>query len=150
MTDDELRQLFAKIDARFDQIDGRFEQIDSRFEQIDSRFEQIDSRFEQSDSRYEQSNSRFEQIDSRFEEMQRRNDEAHAETRRHFDVAQEAMHGQIQLLAEKVTMVDDRLTREAADIRTEMRQGFAETHALIKFSYNDLDRRVRTLEDSGR
>ena len=42
---------------------------------------------------------------------------------------------------------DERLTREAADIRDEMRQGFADTQAMIKFSHSELDRRITSLED---
>jgi uncharacterized protein YceH (UPF0502 family) len=34
------------------------------------------------------------------------------------------------------------------DIREEMRRGFNETQAMIKFSHVEIDRRVRTLEEA--
>ncbi len=72
------------------------------------------------------------------------------DSRRHFDVTAEGLRHEIRLVAEKVTGVDERLSREAADIRGEMRQGFADTQAMIKFSHAELDRRVTSLEDSRR
>jgi ABC-type sugar transport system ATPase subunit len=39
-----------------------------------------------------------------------------------------------KLIAEKVILLDEKLDREAADIRAEMRQGFADTQAMIKFA----------------
>jgi len=72
------------------------------------------------------------------------------DSRRHFDVTAEGLRHEIRLVAEKVTGVDEKLSREAADIRSEMRQGFADTQAMIKFSHAELDRRVTSLEDSRR
>ncbi|MDP9192645.1 MAG: hypothetical protein M3P06_13175 [Acidobacteriota bacterium] len=72
------------------------------------------------------------------------------DSRLHFDITAEGLRHEIRLVAEKVTGVDERLTREAADIRGEMRQGFADTQAMIKFSHAELDRRVTSLEDGRR
>ncbi|HXH38374.1 MAG TPA: hypothetical protein VNN08_07080 [Thermoanaerobaculia bacterium] len=69
-----------------------------------------------------------------------------AENRQYFEIATEAFKGQVHLIAEKVLGVSEELRREAADIRLEMRTGFADTQAMIKFSHADLDRRVRALE----
>ncbi|HUP44401.1 MAG TPA: hypothetical protein VM779_02705, partial [Thermoanaerobaculia bacterium] len=71
---------------------------------------------------------------------------AHAETRRHIDVRVERLHNEIGLVAESVVVLSEKLDREIAGVRADMREGFAETHALIRLSYGDLDRRVRTLE----
>jgi uncharacterized protein (DUF3084 family) len=68
------------------------------------------------------------------------------DTRHEFEIATEAMRHEIRLIAESVTGVDERLTREAGDIREEMRRGFSETQALIKFSHDELDSRIRALE----
>ncbi|HYR30253.1 MAG TPA: hypothetical protein VEU30_17450 [Thermoanaerobaculia bacterium] len=68
------------------------------------------------------------------------------ETRRHFDIALDRQDDRLDLLNERVTNLGEKLDREAADIRTEMRKGFADTHDLIKFAYSDLDRRVTKLE----
>lgn len=43
--------------------------------------------------------------------------------------------------------LDEKLDRTAADIRDEVRRGFADTQAMIKFSHTELDRRIRTLEE---
>lgn len=42
----EIGQLRADMNKRFEQIDKRFEQVDKRFEQIDRRFEQVDRRLD--------------------------------------------------------------------------------------------------------
>ncbi len=78
------------------------------------------------------------------------NAQAHAETRRHFDIVTEATRQEIRLVAESVALVDEKLEREATDIRQEMRTGFADTQAMIKFSHAELDRRVRTVEENQR
>ena len=70
--------------------------------------------------------------------------------RRHFDVTTEGTRHEIRLNAEKVVLLDEELHREAADIRSEIRTGFADTQAMIKFSHAELDRRVRSLEGSHR
>lgn len=69
-----------------------------------------------------------------------------AENRHFFGVATKAFKGQVQLIAERIIGVTEELRRETADIRLEMRTGFADTQAMIKFSHADLDRRVRVLE----
>jgi hypothetical protein len=83
-------------------------------------------------------------------QIRQENAAAHAETRRHFEVVAEATHHEIQLVAEKVVRVEEKLDSEAADIRAEMRRGFGDTQAMIRFSHSELDRRVRTLEESNR
>ena len=42
--------------------------------------------------------------------------------------------GKIDLLAEGLLNLDEKLDRETADIRSEMRRGFAETQAMLKFA----------------
>ncbi len=56
------------------------------------------------------------------------------ETRRHFDVVAEAIRRDVQLVAEGFGQLSSRLDRETADLREEMKRGFAETQAMIKFS----------------
>ncbi|HEX7154172.1 MAG TPA: hypothetical protein VF618_21975 [Thermoanaerobaculia bacterium] len=58
----------------------------------------------------------------------------------------EFLRHQVEGLSEAVALVNERLTRETADIRDEMRRGFADTHALIQRSHGSLDRRVTALE----
>jgi methyl-accepting chemotaxis protein len=65
--------------------------------------------------------------------------ESVVDLRRHFDVAVEHMDTRFDRLAESVALVNEKLDREAADIRVEMRRGFADTQAMIKFSHAELD-----------
>ena len=51
------------------------------------------------------------------------------------------------LVHEGLVMLNEKIDREAGDIRSEMRAGFEETHALIRISHADLDRRVTRLEN---
>jgi hypothetical protein len=64
----------------------------------------------------------------------------------HFDTAAERIEGKVGLLAEGLAHLDQKLDRTAADLRREMREGFDDTHALIRFTYSELYRRLRTLE----
>lgn len=68
--------------------------------------------------------------------------EENLETRRHTEVLIEATRHDLQLVAEAVSILDEKLDRTATDIRTEMRTGFGETHAMIK----GLDRRITAVE----
>lgn len=72
---------------------------------------------------------------------------AHEETRRLSNVTAEGLRQEIRLVAESVLQVDNKLDRTAEEIRSEMRHGFTETQAMIKFSYAELDRRVSSLEE---
>ena len=67
-TKEDLSNLEARIDQRFEQVDQRFEQVDQRFEQVDQRFEQVDQRFDQM---YKQMDQRFDQVDKRFDQTTR-------------------------------------------------------------------------------
>lgn len=72
------------------------------------------------------------------------------EIRRHFDVAAERMEKRFDLLSESVTQIDQKVDRTVNSLHEEMKRGFADTQAMIKFSHAELDRRVRTLEESHR
>ncbi|HEX9983306.1 MAG TPA: hypothetical protein VGF69_08580 [Thermoanaerobaculia bacterium] len=164
-TVEQMNQRFDQVDQRFDQVDQRFEQMDQRFEQVDRRFEQVDQRFDQVDQRFEQVDRRFEGIDQRLdlveagnaetrrhadavaERLEKRFDEASTDLRRHFDVTREHLESRFDALAEAVTLVDAKVDRTAAELRSEMREGFSETHAMIQFSYSALDRRLRAVEE---
>jgi hypothetical protein len=74
----------------------------------------------------------------------RRYSEAMAEeTRRHFDVVAEDLRHQIQLTMEGVVA-----NRGAIDqLRDQMKEEFVELASMIRISYAQLDRRLRTLEE---
>ena len=55
----------------------------------------------------------------------------------------EGLEHKIQLVAEGITNVDEKLER----FRQEVKEEFKETRSMIKFSYAELDRRVAVIED---
>lgn len=65
-----------------------------------------------------------------------------AETRRYTKTLFDATQHDIQLVAEAVAILDEKLDRTATAIRSEMRTGFDETHAMI----TGLDRRLTAVE----
>jgi hypothetical protein len=81
-----------------------------------------------------------------FGEMRSYVDETAVETRRHFDITGEDLRHEMGLMAEKVVRLDEKLTSEAADIRAEMKRGFADMESLYRFSHSELDRRIKALE----
>jgi predicted transcriptional regulator len=69
-------------------------------------------------------------------------------TRRHFDVTFESAKHEIGLLAKSVARVDEKLDRMTERLEQKIDTSAAETRAMIKFSHAELDRRVRTPEES--
>jgi type I site-specific restriction-modification system R (restriction) subunit len=76
-------------------------------------------------------------------ETRNRVDTVAADLRRHFDVTAEDFRHQVQLVAEGVDNVNERVDRLAHDMKHE----FAESRAMVQISYSDLDRRLRSLEE---
>ena len=66
------------------------------------------------------------------------------EIKRHFGVVIEGLESKIQIVAEGISNVDEKLER----FRQEFKEEFEEVKSMIKFSYAELDRRVQTLEES--
>lgn len=56
-----------------------------------------------------------------------------AETRRHFDLVREELKSEIQLAGEGIAHLSERMDRQANDLRDEIKRGFVETQAMIKF-----------------
>ncbi|HEU4889668.1 MAG TPA: hypothetical protein VFV49_17415 [Thermoanaerobaculia bacterium] len=73
-----------------------------------------------------------------------------SENRHFFEISTEATRHEIGLIAEKVTWLDEKFDRHAAESEDRMQRGFADTQAMIKFSHAELDRRVRALEQTQR
>lgn len=55
------------------------------------------------------------------------------EIRRHFDVTAERLDVRVDWVVEALSLVDHKVDRNAMEIREEMRQGFADLRAVIKF-----------------
>ncbi|HEV7768323.1 MAG TPA: hypothetical protein VGQ76_25210 [Thermoanaerobaculia bacterium] len=85
-----------------------------------------------------------------FAEVRLENVGMHAETRRSFDVTAERLRSDIQLVAEVLAQTRKDLTRIAGELDAKIDRTAAETQALIKFSHDSLDRRLRVLETSER
>lgn len=68
------------------------------------------------------------------------------ETRRYFDVVAEGLRQETRLLAEGFAMVDGKIDRLGETLRAELAAESAETRAMIKLSYVELDRRLSALE----
>jgi hypothetical protein len=69
------------------------------------------------------------------------------EIKRHFGVVAEGLERKIQQVAEGVVNLDEKLDREMTALRQEMRTEFGEVKSMLKFSYTELDRRIRSLEE---
>lgn len=66
------------------------------------------------------------------------------DSRREFGVVTEALRSDIQQVAEGVILNGERLDRFKAETARE----FAETRSMFRFSHAELERRLRSLEDS--
>ena len=113
--DDELKQYFENLNER----------IDNLSERTAAEFRQV----------REENAAEFQRIATEFKQVRAENAAAHAETRRHFDSTIDRLQSKFDLLGDGLKNIDEKLDREAVDIRAEMRQGFADTHALIRFSH---------------
>ncbi len=67
-----------------------------------------------------------------------------------FDVVTEATRGDLRLVAESVALSHERIDRSASFVGEHVERTAAETQAMIKFSHAEIDRRMRTLEESRR
>ena len=162
-----LGERFDQVDARFAQVDKRFEQIDERFANTNARFDQVDARAAETNARLQNvevltadtnvrvekveartadTNARLEKVEARTSDLKDHIDNIVAQIKQDFGTTAEDMRTDVQRVAESVLMVNAKLDREAADIRAEMRQGFAETQAMLRFSHGRLDDRVTALE----
>ena len=85
---------------------------------------------------------KFDQIDKRFERIDSRFGEFREEVIHQFHIISEDVISKVQLVAEGVANLNEKLDRHA----DENRKDHMETVAAIKFSYAELDRRITNLE----
>jgi chromosome segregation ATPase len=138
------------IDARVTAIDARVTAIDAQVTAIDGRFTAIDGRFTAIDGRFTAIDARFTAIDARFTAVETRIDESAAETRRQIGVAREATKHDVDLVAESVLQTREELRRTRLALDEKIEHTAAETQSMIKFSHQELDRRMTALEGSQR
>jgi len=106
--------------------------LNDQFAGINQRFEQVDQR--------------FEQVDRRFEEMRREMSAGFDEVKRHNGVLVEDLRYKLHLVAEGfATHIEVRHTQD----RKYFDRQFADTHALIRSSYDHLNQRIENLERKG-
>jgi uncharacterized protein YceH (UPF0502 family) len=89
----------------------------------------------------------FEVIAERLESIE----STAVETRRHFDVVAERLESKIDTVAEGVISANqriDRLDAKVEQVAADVANEFNDVRSMIKFSHHDLDRRLRTLEDT--
>jgi chromosome segregation ATPase len=122
VTDNELKQYFDNLNERIESLNER---IDNLSERTTAEFRQMRG----------ETAAEFQRIATEFKQVRAENAAAHVETRRHFDSTIDRLQSKFDLLGDGLKNIDEKLDREAADIRAEMRQGFADTHALIRFSH---------------
>ena len=91
-----------------------------------------------------------EELKGLFDAMGHDNAAAHEATRRHVDVVNEATRHEVQLLAETVSHFIERFDNSVAALNEKIEQTAAETQAMFKFSHAELEKRMRTLEESNR
>jgi len=132
-------ELVGYLDERFAYLDQRFEAIDQRFDAVDRRFDAIDQCFNAVDRRFDAIERRQDATDERLED-----------TRRHLGILIENLDGKIQLVAEGVINVDQKIDRVRDELKAELHSEIDGVKTLIRLSSRDLDSRVRRLEaDSG-
>jgi hypothetical protein len=68
--------------------------------------------------------------------------ETAAETRRHFDVVAEFLRRDIRTVTEGVAANTERIDRVEVNFKSEMEQGFAATHAVVRAAFRDLRRGI--------
>jgi hypothetical protein len=82
-------------------------------------------------------------FDTKTEEIEQRFDEVARVMRRHFDTVSEAMRGEIQLVAESVLHLNEKIDSNSAKIERVAANG----EAMLKLAFGNLDRRLRVVED---
>ncbi len=91
-------------------------------------------------------------LDTRFREVSEEIAGLRAETRqeiRQVYVVIEGLRHEVQLVAEGVTSVGERLGERLDTFKAEVAQEFKDVRSLIHLSYKDLDRRIRRSDEDG-
>ncbi len=124
MTDEDLRALFeaAAVEARRQSAEMKLlsAEMNRQFAEVHHRIEdnaaKTNDQFAEVHRKIEDSAAK---TNDQFAEVHRKIEESAAETRRHFDITAEGLRHEVGLVAESVLVLDERLTRELADIRGE-------------------------------
>jgi archaellum component FlaC len=128
MTDEELRGL---LEANATEMRQRFDLLQNQFGGLQNQFGGLQNQFGGLRDEFGGLRGELGGLRGEFRDL-----------RRHFDIVAESFDTKVDFLVEGLMNLDEKMGREIGSVREEMRQGFADTHDLIKFSYN-LARRKR-------
>jgi len=126
---DQVDQHLHGIDTSLDRVETRLDRVESRLEGVDVRLGAMDERFDRMDERFDRMDQRFDGVDQRFDGVDQRFDGVD----QRFDRVDQRFDG-----------VDQRFD----GVEAEMHREFDDVRAMIRLSYTELDRRLRTLEDT--
>ena len=111
------------LDTRVDALEERIEEFEERTtKRIDLLRDHVDDSNEKT----------LRHVDKRFEEMNHR-----------FEVVAEDWSSKFDHVLEGIVNLDQKIDRRADALEEKMDTGLEETHALIKFSYDVLNARIR-------
>ncbi|HEV2855225.1 MAG TPA: hypothetical protein VHC97_20695 [Thermoanaerobaculia bacterium] len=125
---DFLKQSFSVIDERFSKIDERFSKIDERFVVMEASVAQQIRAFRQETA------ERFDKVDQRFGNLETEVRQVH--------VVVEDLRDKVQLTAEGITNVNEKLDRH----QEEVSRKFNDLESLMRASDQGLASRVAKLE----
>lgn len=134
MSDDELKALFESMQK--ENAAGRAE-ASRRFDAVEQRLDETILRFDTVEQRLDETNRHFDVVGQRF-----------AEARRQSDVVVEHLGARFDTLAEGLSALDGKFERRFERMEAKFELTASDTQAMIKFSHAELDRRVRSLEES--
>lgn len=127
-----LESKFSALDQRFTGVDGQLAGIDQRFTRVDEQLARLDQQFTGVNEQLAGIDQRFRGIDEKFEDA-----------KRYFGVVAEGLRSEVQQVTEGHQIILDGQTRIVGRIELAER----ELGAMIRFSYAELDRRIRALEE---
>jgi uncharacterized protein YoxC len=63
------REMFERMDRRFNDVDRQFTEVDQRFNEVDRQFTEVDRRFNEVDRQFTEVDRRFIDVDKRFNKV---------------------------------------------------------------------------------
>ncbi len=134
------RTLVEGTDRRVRDQGEKLDRIEARVSTHDEKLDRIEALQALTERRLGAHDEKLGRLEARQGEQGDKIDAL----KRHFDVVAESLIAKIQLVAEGVASVSDRMENSQREFAKE----FAETRTMIQLSYVELDRRMRFLETS--
>jgi 2',3'-cyclic-nucleotide 2'-phosphodiesterase (5'-nucleotidase family) len=141
VTDDELKGLFEAMRQETAAMRGETaSRFDAMREETALRFDEVR---EENAAAHAETRSH---VDASVERLERKVDAAVDRLENKFDVTREHLESRFELLAETVQLVNENQRANVLALDQKIDQKIAETQGLIKFLYDDVNRRVLVLE----